>query len=44
MQNRHRWEYNIKMDLIGIGCLSVDSIQLDQDRDHWRALMNTTSN
>jgi hypothetical protein len=38
---RHRWEDNIKMDLGEIGWGVVDWIDLAQDRDQWRALMNT---
>jgi hypothetical protein len=36
-----RWEDNIKMDIREIGFGDVDWIRLDQDRDRWRALMNT---
>jgi hypothetical protein len=32
---RRRWMDNIKMDLGKIGCGSVDSIDLVQDRDKW---------
>jgi hypothetical protein len=35
---------NIKRDLRGIGCDDVDWIDLAQDRDQWRALMNTVMN
>jgi hypothetical protein len=38
---RHRWEDGIRMDLREIGWGSVDWIQLAQDRDRWRALVNT---
>jgi hypothetical protein len=38
---RRRWEYNIKMDLREIGFGDVDWIHLAQDRDRWRALVNT---
>jgi hypothetical protein len=38
---RHRWEDNIKMDLGEIGFGDVDWILLAQDRDRWRALVNT---
>jgi hypothetical protein len=38
---RRRWEYNIKMDLREIGLGDVDWIHLAQDRDRWRALVNT---
>jgi hypothetical protein len=35
---------NIKMDLREIGCDGVDWIDVDQDRDQWRALVNTVLN
>jgi hypothetical protein len=35
---------NIKMDFRGIGWDSMDWIDLAQDRDQWRALMNTVMN
>jgi hypothetical protein len=38
---RRRWEDGIRMDLRGIDWGSVDWIQLAQDRDRWRALVNT---
>jgi hypothetical protein len=38
---RRRWEDNIKMDLRAIGRGYTDWIDLAQDRDHWRALVNT---
>jgi hypothetical protein len=38
---RHRWEDNIKMDLGEIGFGDVDWINLAQDRDRRRALVNT---
>jgi hypothetical protein len=38
---RRRWEDNIKMDLGEIGFGDVDWIHLAQDRDRWRALVNT---
>jgi hypothetical protein len=41
---RRRWENGIRMDLREIGCRSVDWIQLAQDRDRWRALVNTVMN
>jgi hypothetical protein len=40
----HRWVDNIKMDLREIRCDGVDWIDMTQDRDHWRALMNTLLN
>jgi hypothetical protein len=43
---RRRWEDNIKMGLwgIGFGDGDVDWINLAQDRDRWRALVNTVIN
>jgi hypothetical protein len=38
---RCKWEDGIRMDLREIGWRSVDWIQLAQDRDRWRALVNT---
>ena len=37
---RRRWEDNIKMDLQEVGCEGMDWIELAQDRDRWRALVN----
>jgi hypothetical protein len=39
-----RWEDNIRMDLREIGWGSMDWIDLAQDRDRWRALVNTVMN
>jgi hypothetical protein len=41
---RCRWVDNIKMDLREIGCGSMDWIDLTQDRDQWRALVNMVMN
>jgi hypothetical protein len=41
---RRRWKDNIKMDLRGIGFGDVDWIHWAQDRDRWRALVNTVMN
>jgi len=41
---RHKWEDNIKMDLHEVGCGGMDWIELAQDRDRWRALVNTVIN
>jgi hypothetical protein len=35
---------NIKMDHREIGCSGMDWIDLAQDRDQWRALVNTVMN
>ena len=37
---RRRWEDNIKMDLQEVGCEGMDWIELAQDRDSWRTLVN----
>ena len=41
---RRRWEDNIKMYLQEVGCGGVDWIELAQDRDWWRALVNAGMN
>jgi hypothetical protein len=41
---RCRWEDNIKMDLQEVGYWGMDWIQLAQDRDRWRALVNAVMN
>jgi hypothetical protein len=41
---RRRWVDDIKMDLREIGWDGVDWIKLAQDRDQWRAFVNTVMN
>jgi len=41
---RRRWEDNIKMDLQEVGCGGMDWIELAQDRDRWRAVLNALMN
>jgi hypothetical protein len=41
---RRRWEDNIKMDLQDVGCGCMHWIELAQDRDRWRALVNAVMN
>jgi hypothetical protein len=41
---RHRWEDNIKMDLMEVGCGGLDWIEIDEDRDRWRDLVNEVMN
>jgi len=38
---RRSWEDNIKMDLQEVGCGGMDRIDVAQDRERWRALVNT---
>jgi hypothetical protein len=41
---RRRWVDNIKMDLREIGWDGMDWIDLAQDRDQWKALVNAVMN
>jgi hypothetical protein len=41
---RRRWVDNIRMDFGEIGWGGVDWFGLAQDRDRWRALVNTVVN
>ena len=43
-RTRRRWEDNIKMDLQGVVCGDMDWIELAQDRDRWRELVNAVMN
>jgi hypothetical protein len=43
-RSRRRWVNNIKMDFRDIGWGGMDWIYLAQDRDRWRALVNTVMN
>jgi hypothetical protein len=38
------WEDDIKMDLQEVGWVGMDRIDLAQDRDRWRALVNAVMN
>jgi hypothetical protein len=41
---RRRWEDNIKMDIREVGWEDTNWIDLAQDRDRWRALVNAVMN
>ena len=41
---RCRWEDNIKMDFQEVGYGGMDRVDLAQDRDKWRTLMNKVMN
>jgi hypothetical protein len=41
---RRRWEDNIKIDLREVGWVGMNWIELAQDRDRWRALVNAVMN
>jgi len=41
---RRRWEDNIKMDIQEVGCGGRDWIELAQDRDRWRSVVNAVMN
>jgi len=41
---RRRWENNIKMYLQEVVCGCMDWIELAEDRDRWRTLVNAVMN
>jgi hypothetical protein len=41
---RRRWEDNIKMDLRDVGWGGMDWIDLAEDRNQWRALVDMVMN
>ena len=41
---RHKWEDNIRMDLKEIGVSARNRIDLAQDGNYWRALVNVALN
>jgi len=43
-RRRRRWKDNIKMDLQEVGCGGLEWIELAQDRERWRAVLNAVLN
>jgi len=41
---RRRWEVNIEMDLQEVGRGGMDWIELTEDRERWRAVVNVVMN
>ena len=41
---RRRWKHNVKMDLREVGWGGMDWINLAQDRERWRAVVNKVMN
>jgi hypothetical protein len=41
---RRMWLNNIRMDLVEVGWSDMDRIHMLQDRDRWRALVNSVLN
>jgi hypothetical protein len=41
---RRRWEDDIRADLQEVGCGGMDWMELAQDRNRWRALVNAVMN
>jgi hypothetical protein len=41
---RSTFDDNIKMDLKEVECVGIDWIELAQDRDRWRTLLNAAMN
>jgi len=40
-KSRRGWNGNIEIDIIDADCEGMDCIELAEDRDSWRAVVNT---
>lgn len=40
-RSRRRWVGNVEMDIREIVCVGMDWVNLDQDRNQWRVVVNT---
>jgi hypothetical protein len=43
-RSRMRWVDSIKIEFLEVGLVGMDWIDLAQDRDRWRALVNAVMN
>jgi hypothetical protein len=43
-RSRRRWEDNFNVDIQEVGCGGTELIDLSQDRDRWRELVNAVMN
>jgi len=43
-RSRRKWEDNVKIDLQEVGCGGMDWIDMGQNRDRWRAIVNAVKN
>jgi hypothetical protein len=43
-RSRRRWEVNIKMDLLEVGCGGMEWIELAEVSDRWRTLVIAVMN
>jgi hypothetical protein len=42
-RSMHKWKENIEMNVMEIGWEVLDCVHLAQDRDHYQAVVNTSS-